>query len=223
MKKLIGWVLLAALLVPAGRSWAQLSQMSETRRPQKELFAGFAIPTAPQTFKDYYKVGLSLHGQYVIFPTPSLGVSVGAAFEGFTFDGTKFVNDYEAANPGTDFTGLSLSATGSARVIELGVGIRPYLTPPTANNQIFLFGMGTLNFLHDSVTPSVTGPDQYGNTTTISETITDNQTKPGLAAGAGLEIPAGEKFNVIVQALYRDILTKDKSTSFVGLTAGVVF
>jgi hypothetical protein len=71
MKRTLIPVLVLALLLAAGDSLAQ------SRRGQIELFGGAAFPLGPDFFKDYYKVGISGHGQYVFFPNPSVGVVSG--------------------------------------------------------------------------------------------------------------------------------------------------
>lgn len=63
---------------------------AQNRSSQIELFGGVAFPLAPDFFKDYNKLGGSIHGQYVIFPSPNMGISIGAAIEGFSFDGDKY-------------------------------------------------------------------------------------------------------------------------------------
>ena len=180
---------------------------AQDRRRQIELFGGAAIPLAPQEFKDYYKVGGSLHGQYVIFPSPTLGVSFGLAIEGFTVDQDAVLEDYGLA--GTDAT---VEATAS--IFEIGVGVRPYLTPQTASTQFFLFGMGTFNALTEEATVTYLGQTASGKV---------DGSKFGVAAGAGFEVPAGEKLNIIVQGLTRFIFTEGSTTSFLGVTLGVVF
>lgn len=196
-------VMLALLLMlMANQVFAQ-----SARRKQIELFAGAAFPLAPDAFKDYYKIGGSLHGQYVFFPSPTLGISFGAAFEGFTFDGDKYLADIGA-------TGSGFTVEGNASIVELGVGVRPYLTKPEANTQFFLFGMGTYNALTEEAT--VSGP---GGT----EKAKLDDSKFGVAVGGGFELPAGEKLNIIIQGVTRFIFTEDATTSFVGVTAGVVF
>lgn len=188
------------------------------RRKQIELFAGAAFPLAPADFKDYYKIGGSLHGQYVFFPSPTLGISLGAAGETFTFDGNKYLED-------AGLTGSGVTVAGSASIVELGVGLRPYLTKPDAGTQFFLFGMGTFNLLHDEATVSGGG---------VSQNFKEDFNKVGVAVGAGFEIPAGEKLNIIIQGLTRFIFsgtetpqadgsTKKEAVSFVGVTAGLVF
>ncbi len=179
----------------------------QDRRRQIEVFAGAAIPLAPQEFKDYYKVGGSLHGQYVIFPSPNLGVSFGAAIEGFTVD-----QDAVLADAGLTGTDATVEATAS--IFELGIGIRPYLTPPTAPTQFFLFGMGTYNALSEEATVTYLGQ---------TATAKNDGNELGVAAGAGLELPAGEKLNIIIQGLTRFVFTEGSTTSFLGVTLGVVF
>ena len=196
-------VTLALLLIlVANQVFAQTA-----RRKQIELFAGAAFPLAPDAFKDYYKIGGSLHGQYVFFPSPTLGICLGAAFEGFTFDGDKYLEDIGA-------TGSGFTVEGNASIAEFGVGLRPYLTKPEANTQFFLFGMGTYNALREEAT--VSGPSG-------SEKAELDDSKFGVAVGGGFELPAGEKLNIIIQGLTRFIFTEDETTSFVGVTAGVVF
>lgn len=180
---------------------------AQNRRNQIELFGGVAIPLAPEEFKNYYKLGGSLHGQYVLFPSPNLGISLGVAVEGFTVDQDAVLEDY-----GLVGSGVEVDATAS--IVELGVGVRPYLTPATANTQFFLFGMGTYNVLQEKVTATYLGQ---------TETVEVDGNEFGVAGGAGLEIPAGEKLNIIIQGLTRFIFTEGSTTSFVGITAGVVF
>ena len=201
---------IVVLLLFTSSGFSQFENIS--RKPQIEVFGGVAIPLAPQDFKDYFKVGYSIHGQYVIFPSPKLGVSFTAAYEPFTFDGDKFIEDLQAADPFSDYSGVSVE--GQASVFEMGVGVRPYLTSPEANTQFFLFGMGTYNILKTEATVSFMG---YSNKTTSDEK------KFGIAGGAGFEMPMTETLNLIIQGVYRMIFTEDESTTFLGVTAGVVF
>jgi hypothetical protein len=184
-----------------------------SRQPQKEIFGGIAIPTGPEGFKDYFKVGFSPHIQYVMFLSPRLGISVGGAYEYFTFDGEKFLQDLSLAT-GIDFSGASID--GNYNNIELSVGIRPYLTAPEAATQLFVFGMGTYNFMKMKITvrDNVTGQES-------SDTGDDN--KAGIGFGGGIEMPAGESFNIIIQGIFRIIFTDEESTKFLGITAGLIF
>lgn len=196
---------LAVLLLVAGNAFGQ------GRNAQIELYGGLALPLKPDEFKDYFKNGLSLHGQYVLFPSPRFGISLGAAYERFSFDQDAFLSDLEEAY-GVDLSGVSI--TGSASIVEFGIGFRPYLTPPESNTQFFLFGMGTYNLLKTEATVEAFG---------FSETSKEDDNKFGIAGGAGLEIPAGETLNIIIQGLFRSVFTEGESTSFVGVTAGLVF
>ncbi|GAB4189059.1 MAG: hypothetical protein Kow00108_25390 [Calditrichia bacterium] len=207
-------VLLGVLVLVFG---IQLAFGQISRQAQKEAFLGFAIPLGPEGFKDYYKVGISPHFQYVIFPSQQIGVSFGAAYEFFTFDGDKFLEDYG------NFFGVDVSdltVDGSFSNLELGVGIRPYITSPEAANQLFVFGMLTYNFMHFESTVT----DPLG--TEYSDKSDDN--KMGLGFGGGLEMPMTDRFNLIVQGVFRVIFTKDdntgdENTTFLGVTAGIVF
>jgi len=201
---------IVVLLVLTSSGFSQFENVS--RKSQIELFGGLAIPLAPEEFKDYFKLGYSIHGQYVMFPSPKLGISFTAAYEPFTFDGDKFLEDLQALDPYTDYSGVTVD--GQASVFELGVGVRPYLTSPEANTQFFLFGMGTYNILKTEATVSYLG---------FSSKSTDDEKKFGIAGGAGLEMPMTETLNLILQGVYRMIFTEDESTTFLGVTAGVVF
>jgi hypothetical protein len=185
------------------------------RRPQVELYAGAGIPRSPEGFKTYYKVGISINGQYVIFPQPNVGITIGGGYEMFTFDDKKFLDDLETAW-GVDLTGLDVS--GSASILELGVGVRPYLTPQVAPTQIFLFGMGTLNVLKTETQASYGGSSASGS---------ESETVPGVAGGAGIEMPAGQSVNLVIQGIFKfvfgDKVTGGETLSFLGVTAGVVF
>lgn len=207
-----GMLVAVILLLVAGQLYGQ------SRRNQVELFAGAALPMAPDEFKDYYKIGYSLHGQYVIFPSPKLGISFGAAYEMFSFDDQAVKDEFD--DMGYDFSSLDIE--GSASVIEIGIGVRPYLTPPEASTQFFIFGMGTYNFLKSEVKVEYEY-DAYYYTESGTMTVEGDEDKVGLAVGAGLEIPASESMNIIIQALYRFIFTEDETTSFLGITGGVAF
>lgn len=172
-------LILMVVLQMAGQVFAQ------KRNSQWELFAGGAVPLAPEFFKDFFEVGISIHGQHVMFPSPKLGVSIGAAYETFT---TK------------------ISSNAKLEIGEVGVGLRPYLSSIESNLQIFLFGMATYDLLR-----------------VTAGSFENDEQKFGLAFGGGLEFPAGPRFNIILQAVARNIFTEDESTSFLGITGGLVF
>ena len=190
------------------------SQFAEvSRKPQIELFGGLAIPMAPDGFKDYFKLGYSIHGQYVIFPSSKVGVSFALAYEPFTFDSDKFLQDLQAADPYNDYSGVGIE--GKASVFEIGVGVRPYLSSPESTTQFFLFGMGTFNIFNTKISLSYNGIDLGSGS--------DEEKKFGIAGGAGFEMPMTETLNLIIQGVYRIIFTEDENTTFLGITTGLVF
>ncbi len=220
MKRGYVWVVVLAFLLLASQSFAQYS-----RRNQIELYGGAAFPMAPDEFKDYYKVGLSVHGQYVMFPSPTFGISFGAAYETFSFDEDQFMDDFgREMGYIFEYYGLAysedyLTIEGSASIVELGIGLRPYLSSPENSTQFFLFGMGTYNLLTTETTVGIEIPG-YGSS---EESDTGEDDYFGVAAGAGFELPFGSSMNLIIQGLYRFIFTEDEATSFIGATAGLVF
>lgn len=209
MKRSLVFIVMLVLVLSTSTVFAQ------QRLPQKEIFIGGAIPLAPDGFKDYFQTGLSIHGQYVIFPMNNIGISFGAAFEYFLFNGDKWLEEYELND--TDY-----SAEGHLTVLELGIGIRPYITPATASSQIFLFGMPTINFISEKETYTDEIFDEEYE-------YTGEDTNFGIAFGGGIEMPAGS-VNLIIQGVYRTIISyqpdeefDENNLSFLGLTVGIVF
>jgi hypothetical protein len=235
------WLWLIALFAVVGNGWAQ-------RKSQIEFYAGSAFPLSPDDFKEYTKVGVSGNAQYVIFPSPRLGITINVGYERFSVDNDKFTNalssqltgqpaSYWASQVFTTPTGavrINPSSDISASLIRFGGGLRPYLTAPEASTQIFLLGQVNYNLINNNY--SVTDlPYAYDPTTnflqwasfddkTWEDTIGENdENVVGFGLGGGLEIPAGSSFNIVLQGLFNIISTKDESTSFVGVTAGLVF
>lgn len=196
------FIILLVLLFIFENAFSQVGK----RRNQIEVYGGVALPMAPDDFKDYFKTGLSLHGQYVIFPSPKLGISFGAGYEFFTADNDAIKEDLGIPD--------EVDLEVNANITELTVGIRPYLSSSEANTQFFLFGTGTYNLLKTEITAKY-----YGEKATEKT----DEDKFGVAIGAGIEMPMGETTNLIFQGLYRFIFTEDETTSFLGITAGVIF
>lgn len=218
------------------------------RRNQIEFYAGAAFPLSPDFFKEYTKVGLSGNTQYVLFPSPRLGVTFNLGYERFSVDNEKFVEAASTANTGqpasywAQFTfntpngpvSIKPSADISASLIRFGAGIRPYLSAPEANTQIFLLAQANYNLITNdyNVTDLPIAYDAslgFLNWVTLNDAEYEEQLGEnddnvvGVGLGGGLEIPAGSSFNIVVQGLFNILFTEEESTSFVGVTAGVVF
>ncbi|MCI0698735.1 hypothetical protein L0337_42890 [candidate division KSB1 bacterium] len=235
------FLLMAVLILGANDLFAQ-------RKNQIEFYAGAAFPLSPDDFKEYTRVGLSGNAQYVIFPSPRLGITLNIGYESFSVDNAKFTNALSTqltGQPASYWASLDLTTpTGtvrinpssdiSARLIRFGGGLRPYLTAPEANTQIFLLAQANYNLINNKYSATDL-PYDYDPTTTIlqwatfdddtwEQTIGENdENVVGFGLGGGLEIPAGESFNVVLQGLFNIISTKGESTSFVGVTVGLVF
>ncbi|MDZ7266511.1 MAG: hypothetical protein ONB48_03445 [candidate division KSB1 bacterium] len=234
--KLILFVLLAAGAVSMVGA--------QNRRSQIEFYGGAAFPMSPDDFKDYAKVGLSGNAQYVIFPSPRLGVTFNAGYEFFSTDNAKFTDALSKELTGLTpqewlDAGFNISPRPSAEIrstlLRLGAGVRPYLTAPEAATQFFLLGQGSFNVINNDYKATnlpVSYDDLTGQLTVFSfddkqfEELAqeDNDEQVfGVGVGAGFEMPAGSSFNLVVQGLFNILFTKDESTSFVGVTAGLVF
>ncbi len=278
MRRIFALVLIFVLLLLSVQAFGQIS-----RKNQIEVYAGAGFPLAPEEFKNFYKVGLSLNVQYVIFPTHRLGIPIFAGFESFAVDNQALTDYYgpaytqlnnylfktEVIGPLYDNLGnyqgmitdgnlqSEINFEGTQSAFKFGMGLRPYLTPPEASTQIFLFGNVTYNLLRSKTKykESINGAsldveDASGNLWTFTYTEQDlidigwetrttseeknNENRAGIGFGAGIELPMGEKLNLIFQGMYNLIFTKKikdeitgeeygGSTSFVGVTAGVVF
>ena len=198
---------------------------SQARQSQIEIYAGAAFPMAPDEFKDYFKMGYSLHGQYVMFPSPKLGISVGLGYEPFSVDEDKFIEDITGYSSGDlDDMGIDYEMDLGLSIMELCVGVRPYLSAPEATTQLFAFGMATYNIMKFKSEGSISYYDyydQYYYEESFDETETEN--KFGLAVGGGMEMPLTDTMNLIFQGLYRFIFTEEENTNFLGVTAGIIF
>lgn len=230
-------------------SFMTASNVLGQRRSQIEFYAGSAFPMSPDDFKEYTNVGLSGNAQYVVFPSPRLGITFNVGYESFSTDNEKFVEAFSEATTGekasywetleyTTAGGQTLRIKPGADIkshgIRFGAGLRPYLTPPEANTQFFLLGQASYNLITNDF--NVTDlPYTYDANTNILQWATyDDQTWEktigendenafGFGLGAGIEIPAGASFNFVMQGLYNVVSTEGESSSFLGVTAGLVF
>ncbi|MFQ5650895.1 MAG: hypothetical protein ACE5IY_13215 [bacterium] len=172
------------------------SGLAQKRNNQWELFIGAAVPLGPEGIQDAVKVGVSVHGQYVMFLSPQFGISLGISGEGFT-------QSDELSEFGIE---------GELTVAELGFGLRPYLTSMESSLQLYLFGMATYSRVEATFLDEDLGFE-----------VNAEESKPGVAFGGGIEIPAGPRFNLLFQGLTRIIFTEGDSFSFIGITGGVAF
>lgn len=225
-------ILMMVLLLIASNVFGQ------GRLKQFELYAGAAFPLSPDSFKDYTKVGLSANAQYVLFPSPRFGITFNVGFERFTVDEEKFVEEFSREATGETATFWTASfdinpgADISANLIRIGGGIRPYLTDPASSMQFFLLGQVNYNIIMNDF--NVTDlPVDFVNDQLFVVTVNDeefeeqveenDENKIGVGGGAGVEIPVGGTTNLIFQGLFNVIFTEDDPTTFVGVTAGIVF
>jgi hypothetical protein len=241
MKTVKSWMMITVLLLAAGNLTAQ-------RKSQIEFYAGAAFPLSPDDFKEYTKVGLSGNAQYVIFLSPRLGITFNVGYESFSTNNKQFVESFSQNRTGqparfwarqvfTTPTGtvrINPSADISAHLIKFGGGLRPYLTPPEATTQIFLLGQANYNLINNNY-QATDLPYAYDPNTGFLQWATFNdgdwernigendENVFGFGLGGGFEIPAGNSFNLVLQGLFNLISTKNESTSFVGVTAGLVF
>lgn len=232
--------IVAMLLLAAGSSL-----FAQDRRRQIELYAGAGLPLGPESFKDLHQVGLSLNAQYVFFPSPNVGIPMYVGYERFAINNegvsdlfaTVLTDQLDAV--GRNLLDATLDTKGSSSTIKLGIGLRPYLTSLESTTQFFLFGTATFNLFRSTCDlngGSLTSKDRLsGNIFTdrfaradfiqagLPAQLKVEYDKAGLAGGVGFELPAGESLNLIIQGLFNIIFTEDESTTFIGVTSGLVF
>jgi len=192
------------------------TSFAQYKRPgQFEVQLGISLPQAPEEFKDYYKTGVAASGQYVFFPSPRLGIGLFVGFNRFSVDEGAIKADFAPYLP----PGASLEVDAKAGVTEFGIGARPYLTSPEASIQFFLTGAAIYNLLKEKATVTYTDP-YYGTITAGGE---EDENEFGVAVGAGIEAPAGERFIIVINGAYKIIFTEEKNTTFIGITSGLAF
>ncbi|MCK4893567.1 MAG: hypothetical protein KAT07_06345 [Calditrichia bacterium] len=230
MRHMIALFLIFCLLFSFSDAFSQLS-----RKNQFEIYAGAGFPLSPDYFKDYFKVGLSLNAQYVIFPSARLGIPIFIGYEGFTFNSDALNDEFRSELVGLDIydngnylgtiTDAGFEVDGKTNILKFGAGIRPYLTSPESATQFFLFGNVTYNIYSEKeelTGGSVTVDPAFGDPFDIPITQEDvvdffgesefeeKLNKLGIGIGAGIEIPAGSTINLIFQGMYNIIFTKDE-------------
>ena len=193
----------------------------EDRRGQIELRGGVALPMAPNYFSKWYSMAYSIHGQYVLFLTQQLGISIGVAYEPFVLNEDGFIEEWTGYKQ-IDWArqGYDLNLDVHLNIFEISLGVRPYLTQPDENFQLFVFGMGTYNIINSDV-----GYTLSDGVDTVSENFDSSEERFGIAVGGGMEMPVGDTLNFIFQAVYRfifvDKLTNGDTVNFLGLSAGI--
>ncbi len=125
--------------------------------------------------------------QYVLFPSPRIGIPIFVGYEGFTVDADAITAASAAdliGRPILDASGNPIGAVingnidagGSASTIKFGLGVRPYLTSSESSTQFFLFGTSAYNLIMQKTTITggeYTGRDFFNNVQTFSLTETD--------------------------------------------------
>lgn len=206
---------------------------SQYRPGHLEVTGGASFMTAPEEVKDYIKMGFNVQGQYVAFLSPTVGLSFGVGYNYFPVDEEKFEDEIydELFATGYDIQLDELDVSGNVNILELSIGLRPYLSAPDAPNKIFIFGNGTYNMLKAKSKAEFTATYSYYDpyygyyeSTTEAEVESEaDEEKFGINAGAGIELQMGAHSKLTIQGGYRFIFTEDENTNFIGVTAGIIF
>jgi len=206
---------------------------SQKRPGHLEVTGGAAFLTAPDEIKDYIKMGYNVQGQYVTFLSPTVGLSFGVGYNYFPIDAEKFEDEIydELSYSGYDIQLDQLEVSGNVNILELSIGLRPYLSSPDAPNKLFVFGNGTYNMLKAKSKAEFTATYSYYDpyygyyeSTTEAEVESEADEEDfGITSGAGVELQMGTHSKLTIQGSYRFIFTEDENTNFIGVTAGIVF
>jgi opacity protein-like surface antigen len=174
-----------------------------------KVSGGGAIPMAPSDFKDNWKLGYGGGVGLTINVLSSFAVEGEADYYNFAMDSDKMLKAY-----GANVSGVSLSG-GNFTVITVMGNLKYFLIPKISPITLYIFGGGGLASMKiDDVKISYMGISQTTSGTT--------ETKPGVQAGAGIQAGVGS-VSVFVEAKYVAVFTKDNTSAFAAVKAGLAF
>jgi len=173
------------------------------------LNSGVSFPVRPAEFTDFWNPGLNLgFGMGYTF-SPIFSFLGEFDYNNFTFDGEEFLKSTGVTGSGYSITGgsataLSLTANVKATAPLQGVGLKPYLIAGAG-----LFNLSTADAI-------VT----QGGQSVVNEG--ESETALSVLVGGGVDIPVGNRIEIVVQLEYVIGFTNNNSTGHVPAMAGVL-
>ncbi len=175
---------------------------------------GVSIARAPDFFTDFWGVGMSFGG--------GGGITIGDSKQSavlFSIDYSRHtMNEGKLLAAAGIPAGQDLSLSGGT-LIHLNVlgNFRHNLKSVDEGASPFVIGgVGISRLSASDIT--VAGGGQV-----VTEPIDDSSTKLGISFGAGVDIPAGEKFGIFIELKYGIGFTENESTQTLPVRVGLIF
>lgn len=198
-------ILLSFVVMLTQSAFAQ----GEAIKPSYYLNTGFSVPSSPEEFSDYWKMGFSL-GAGIGYPLSPIMLMQGSLdYSRFPFDDDRFLRD-----SGYSGYGFSISG-GSATIITVSADLKARPSGGTS-----------------SIVPYVVGGFSYFRLATSNMTISyqgqsqtldgESDDALGLAFGAGIEYAIGPKMSLFAEGRYGVGFTEGESTQHFPVKLGII-
>jgi len=173
--------------------------------------SGLSIPSAPDGFSDWYKVGFNFGGGISYPLTDVFSLRGYYAFNSFKFDEDPFLEDFGLSGLGIEIDG------GSFTIIQGTANLKISLptSPDSKANPYFTGGIGFMRSSIGDITATFVGGSlsQDG----------DSETAFSIDFGAGLDITINGKTALFFEGTYTIGFTEDESTQYFPIRIGIIF
>lgn len=200
-------IFLAATILIAGLS----AQAQDNKKFAYYINSGYSIPSMPEKFSDYWKLGSNFGGGISYPITEVQWIRGYIAFNNFEFDEDSFLKDSELSDLGIKVDGAATTVwqgnygTKIIFVNSQGSKAKPYLTG----------GFGFIWLSRSDVKVSGAGG---------SITIEDNsETTYSLEFGAGLDVTLSEKIALFIEGVITVANTEDEATQYLPIRIGLIY
>jgi len=205
MKRLLV-VMTVFLLIFAQVSFAQ----GPARKATFLVNAGFAVPSAPEVFADYWKTGINVGGGIGFLLERNLQFQGIVEYNNFAFDEDGFLNALGISGSGVAVDGASAS------IVTASANLRVLLSTGSASTAAYL--IGGLSFFRLSTSDATVS--YIGNSVTIPG---DSETAAGVSFGGGISFEMNPRLDLFVEAKYGIGFTEGESTQYLPLKVGLEF
>jgi hypothetical protein len=185
-----------------------MAQSQEEHNASFMFGGGLSFPSQPRLFSDYWKMGFNIGAGFDNRLSQTLSLEGTFEYNNFAFDDEGFLKDYGFSGYGVTIEG------GSATIFSVLAGLKANLIPiDKPVSPYFLGEMGIFSLSTSDMTVSGPGGSMTGKGSSESAFT--------VVFGAGLDFVAGETTTVFIQAAYGLGFTKNESTNYIPLKAGL--
>ena len=204
--KIISYVAIFTLL------FTVIAFTQDDNKPELSIGGGLSLPSKPEIFSDYWKMGFNFGGGFAFPFTPSLSFITIVDYSRFAFDEEKLLENFGFLGYGIEIK------VGSASIVTVTENLKASFNPGSnAISPYFIGGMGLFSVSTSEVKVSV---PSYG----ISETIKgQSESAFALQFGFGIDIPTDETTKIFIECKYCIGFTEEESTHFFPIRAGASF